>query len=743
MPVNDTVRAAAVTRFLELARALPGSGGEVTAHLADTGLEPDRMASGLARMAAAHTAHTAHTARADQQVIVCGPVDQRVVFMRHSGELWSALSLSGRPLGDIPWPAPIREGCEFADPRLDVSAVRLSSAAEYRLTRPFVRLVALYHEENFPLPRFALGISDVARAIRSAITGQVGLSDMQLGIDIEQIVAQVEDSDPDILGVSATFGQHDLLIDFLDRLAHRFESGRTLLVVGGSLCALNADVLLKRYPKAIVARGPGEPTMIDIVEYWHGDREIRQVRNIRYAGSGEVFITKRITNREYDDILPELDLLERTLARQGVLQLESSRGCTHACSFCPREHKGIWSGYQAAGMKSLLSVVSPVYARHPDLAKKVFLVDEEFIGRDRHGLVDRRAVDIARALHETGFRWETSSRVDQVFRPTEDAAWHHRRIAVWRELRANGLDRCLFGVESGVESVLKRFNKHSTPDQNVKAVRILTAIGLPIRCTYITFDQLMTMEELLESYRFQGRHDMTFRPLEEADPKEIFEAIIDDDKLSDYITGRPFYEHISYMLVSMECLLGSPYLREVEKAGLAREILPSMGRRNAVFLDQRIGSLSDWSQRWVDHNFAFDYTLKSIEKITLGEEHAAVRRVRRVLKASAYHLLGRMLWLCQGDASLLASSDTSSAEFIDAFRGESVSGRDLDANDQLLSRLSDYHLASLRQDMSAEMGTIHGAISGPRAALLSKAWSQWESKADWLLINPPEMCIAE
>jgi hypothetical protein len=193
----------------------------------------------------------------------------------------------------------------------------------------------------------------------------------------------------------------------------------------------------------------------------------------------------------------------------------------------------------------------------------------------------------------------------------------------------------------------------------------------------------------------------------------------------------------------MECLLGSPYLRQVEKEGLAREILPSMGRRNAVFLDPRIGSLSNWSQRWVDHNFAFDYTLKSIEKITLGEEHAAVRRVRRVLKASAYHLLGRMLWLCHGDDSLQASSDASWAGFTETFRGESVSGSDPGANDQLLSRLADYHLAALRQDLSAEMEAISGALSGSRAALLSKAWNQWERKADWMLINPPEMCIAE
>jgi radical SAM family protein len=730
--IDSVTRTGALATFFHLAGIQSSAGPAITAHLAGSLVEPDRMASGLADL----------TGQPPVDVIVSGPASHRVVLLRTEADEWAALSLAGIPLDGISWPSPIRDGCRFETPRSDVSRVSLSETAEYRLRRPVVRFVSLYHEENFPLPRFALGISDLARAVRSTMSGQVELCDMQLGTSLDEIVTGIQEHEPDILGVSATFGQYDLLSDLLERITGPL-AGNMLLVLGGSLSALNAEVLLRRYPKAIVARGAGEPTMIDMVEYWYGDRDISQIRNVRYAGSETIVITKKVTNREYDEIVPELDLLEPTLARQGVLQLEASRGCTHACSFCPREHKGIWAGYSADSIRALLGRVSPIYDRYPELAKKVFLVDEEFIGRDRRGQSLQRAIDVAQTLQQAGFRWETSSRVDQVYRPTEDAAWHHERITGWRKLRANGLDRCLFGVESGVESVLKRFNKHSTPDQNAKAIRILTAIGLPIRCTYITFDQLMTMKELVESYRFQGRCDMTLRPLPDASPQEILEVILGEDNLTDYLTGRPFYEHISYMLVSMECLLRSPYLREVEKAGLAREILPSMGRRNAVFRDSRVGSLSDWSQRWVDHNFAFDYTLKSFEKVTQGEEHASVRRVRQVLKASAYSLLGRMLWLCLGDDSLLSPNDPSRGEFVAEFFGESVSGSDLTANSDLLARLADYHLSTLRNELATEMECIMGPLSVTRARILTRAWDQWHRKTDWSLINSPEMCIAE
>jgi hypothetical protein len=50
-----------------------------------------------------------------------------------------------------------------------LSPARLDEQAVHRLSRPVVLLAALYHPENFPLPRFPLGISDVARAARATL----------------------------------------------------------------------------------------------------------------------------------------------------------------------------------------------------------------------------------------------------------------------------------------------------------------------------------------------------------------------------------------------------------------------------------------------------------------------------------------------------------------------------------------------------------------------------------------------
>lgn len=101
-----------------------------------------------------------------------------------------------------------------------------------------------------------------------------------------------------------------------------------------------------------------------------------------------------------------------------------------------------------------------IFDRHPHLSRTLYLVDEEFIGRGEDAV--RRALAVADTLANAGFAWETSCRVDQVVRPDRDRAWHVERGHLWRELVERGLRRCLFGVESGVTSILERFNKEST-----------------------------------------------------------------------------------------------------------------------------------------------------------------------------------------------------------------------------------------------------------------------------------------
>jgi hypothetical protein len=397
--------------------------------------------------------------------------------------------------------------------------------------------------------------------------------------------------------------------------------------------------------------------------------------------------------------------------------LETSRGCTNFCSFCPRGHKGTWAGADPGALPWLLGAMGEVFDRHPGISRTLYLVDEEFIGREPDAV--SRALALADTIHAAGYQWESSCRVDQVVAPERDRSWHVARVGLWRRLVARGLRRMLFGVESGVTSILARFTKDTTAEQNALAVRTLSALGIPARFTYITFDHLMEAGELTASRAFQARTDLLLRPLPQLSGAEIVEGVRDEDFVAAHTTGRPFYTAISYMLVSMECLIGSAYTRQVQAAGLAGAPNPSMGRLDAGFADWRIGRCSHHAQLWIDRHFALDYTLKSLEKILDGPSRHLVRGARVVLKDAAFALLTRM---------------------VDLITTFPVLDRDTDRFDEALRWAMDDQRIGLTATMEVTIQALLPILPPQTAAVLRREHHRWRRRDGWRLINAADPC---
>jgi len=249
------------------------------------------------------------------RVRVAGTLDRRLVLIERPDGRWAAADLSGMPHGDRAWPSWATGHIRVDDPGSWLSLATLDERAVYRLSRPDVLLVALYHPKHFPLPRFPLGIRDVAHAARSTLLGTVGLEDMQLGLTLPALTSRIERQAPDIPDIPATFGQHDLMTSLLDAV---YATGRPPLVVAGcSLTARNEDMLLERYPRLLVARAGGEATIEALLAHWHGDIGFDQVPGLGFNGASRgsgIAIGRRRTARPVTrdttgDIFPELDLL--------------------------------------------------------------------------------------------------------------------------------------------------------------------------------------------------------------------------------------------------------------------------------------------------------------------------------------------------------------------------------------------------------------------------------------------------
>ncbi|MEV8544427.1 radical SAM protein [Streptomyces sp. NPDC051572] len=656
------------------------------------------------------------------QFSVTGTLDERLLLAERAPGLngWTIADLAGRPHSARAWPAWTAGRIMVDQPEEWLSGGAVTADGVGRLARPRVLLVSLYHPEWFPLPRFPLAISDLARAARRTLLGQISLTDMQLGVSFDDLLREIATTEPDIVGVSATFGQHDLLTALLDHLYER--PLPPLVLAGGSLTARNEALLLNAYPKLLVAHGAGETTVADSLSFYHGDLPLQDIPGLGHAeaprGGGMRIRTRlrtaKVPNAQLVDFLPELDLLDRTLDSRGVAQLEASRGCTSACSFCPRSHKGAWAAGSAQKLAIVLPELTRSFDRHPETSRTLYLVDEEFFGRGDDAVA--RALELAGLLHDAGFSWESSCRVDQVIRPEADRPWHLSRARMWRQLNQLGLRRMLFGVESGVDSVLTRFNKDTTGDQNALAIRTLTALGVPTRFTYITFDQQMTLDELRATHAFQGRTDLLLAPQPHLSIEEIVDGVRDPQWVASHSTGRPFHAGISYMLVSMECLIGAAYTRKAQALGLTGAVDPSMGRVEARFADQRIGACSRHAQMWVDRTFALDYTLKSLEKIVDGPARTVLHNARVAIRAAAYSVFTGMLTLI----------DTASAgpELLDA----------------ALRDLMDEELGMLQGAIGELIGLTLPVLSATNAAVLHGEHQRWLATRQWQLINAADAC---
>ena len=667
----------------------------------------------------------ARLAGAAGRVRIAGTLDRRLAFIERQDGRWAVADLAGTANRDRAWPQWASGHVQVDDPGSWLSLATLDEHAVCRLSRPDVELVALYHPENFPLPRFPLGISDVARAARSTLLGTVRLEDMQLGLTLPGLIRQLQDQVPDVLGVSSTFGQHDLMTSLLDA-AYRLPEP-PLVIAGGSLTARNEAMLLERYPRLLVARAGGEATIGALLAHWHGDIGLDQVPGLGYVGAprgGGLAVARRHTARPVNrdttgDLLPELDLLPATFRHGGVAQLEASRGCTNYCSFCPRGHKGLWAGAAPGQLAWMLAEMRAVFDRFPQVSRTLYVVDEEFIGRDTDA--GARAVGIARVIHDHGLQWESSCRIDQVARMDQGPAWHAGRVEMWRALMRNGLRRMLFGIESGVDTILDRFNKETTGTQNALGVRTLSALGVPTRFTYITFDHLMTLEELKASYAWQGRIDLLLRPQPHLSASHLVRAVRDEDFAAREATGQPLHSAVSYMLVSMECLTGAAYTRKVQAAGLAGDDRPSMGRVDARFADWRIGVASRWAQLWVDRNFALDYTIKSLEKVLDGLPRHAARQARAVLKDAAYMVLGDMIAAIEAQPAAWSAAAESG-----------LSAR--------IGAALDVRLSMLHVTLDAALRDAVPHLPSEHVGTLYREHQRWQSATGWRLINAADLC---
>ncbi|MFI0354259.1 B12-binding domain-containing radical SAM protein [Actinomadura sp. 9N407] len=513
-----------------------------------------------------------------------------------------------------------------------------SPALAARLAMPRVLLVGLGDRDRYRGARLPLGVARLASWLRFTHAAKVDVIDYSLQDDPLGRVADALAQRPDVVGVGVNFGQWRLLYDFAELLEHQTTAWEKppVVVLGNILAAFSPEEATKPFKQAagegrvLIATGLGEQPLESVCRTLHAPQQWRSIPGLRQPISAPAAIaperragpqpvradvpTSTAPSRPPSPwlVAPDDSLVLAVMAQGGQLALETSLGCQFgACTFCPRAHKGAgWRRTDAGVCVAVLERFS--HLRTPGgNAVAVSLVDEEFFGAE--GLADpppgrSKAARILTALEELGITYEVYTRLEQLFDRRRSPRWNLQRARLLAQA-APHMRRLFVGVESGSASQLRRYGKGQTLTQTVDALRIASVLGVPLEFGFITFDPLLSPDELAENLAFLARTDV----LCERHPDGPTAAVA---AVGHYLNGAdqptsadPVYQHVAYMATELEVLANSRYADHLHRRhpDLLDEYNPAFCRFEARYAHKQIEQIAGWCRVWTEGMFTTVY----------------------------------------------------------------------------------------------------------------------------------------
>jgi len=617
------------------------------------------------------------------------------------------------------------------------------------LNMPKVLLINLCVIENFPIPRLNLSTGVIASYLRKKQCANVSIIDMQVGTTLSDIIQEFNRIQPDITGISVFFGQKELAFSLLRELF--LNNTKSVITVGNIIPALYPEEFINLFPKLIVSYGEGESTMPDLLGYIKGNLPLKNVKGIIYKDSFSNMLLK--TESEAIDLsevpTPALDTIQDISKLRGSLTLETTRGCAYSkCTFCSRQLK-LGRRYQSPA-QTLTQIDNLILAGNAvGINPHISLRDEEFIGESHNDKESNRIIDIYKGLiSRNNIKFDTSARADSVYDNKRTKEWNVERIEMWNLCKLAGLDRLFVGVESGSNKQLNRYGKGTTVDQNIIALRILTSLGIDIRIGFIMFDPLMIgVNDLKENLAFLERTDVIMNPIDTSNMsyEQLYEHLVyDDDFIKQNSKGHPVYSLVSYMLASLEVLIGSNYIKMIHNAEKKHNVNltlnngnpdSNMGRYIVKYIDPIVGCLSISSQKWIDSNFSIMYTIKSLCKC----EDASIKHVlyeymvryREISHFLLKYIIYNLEPSLKMDKSLL--DFINRVNFPEKFIIEAQNNNNLDINDKVTLYMNQWQhiMLDLVNDIvkNLESGIIIDTYDKRLKSSLDnwfKNWNKWE-----------------
>ena len=287
----------------------------------------------------------------------------------------------------------------------------------------------------------------------------VRILDMRVDPGLDEKIASFE---PDVVGTTSLATDSFNALEVLRRAKEIDPSIFTL--VGGTHVLFRTAEFDRPFIDAVVV-GEGERTVQDLAEALDRKQDYRSIPGIAVPGDGPLRLgAERPFAEDLDELpMPRGDLTQkyrthyRILVTRGLGQIETGRGCLFRCNFC-----SIWRKYGSTYRKKSPERIVAELERIPQ--ENVCVVDDHFL-QDTEGSRQMFEAILASGLKK---RFFCQARTDAVVK-------NRRHMERWAEA---GLSQIFLGLEAVDDGDLKGFNKASSMETTLEAVRIMKTSGI-------------------------------------------------------------------------------------------------------------------------------------------------------------------------------------------------------------------------------------------------------------------------
>lgn len=296
---------------------------------------------------------------------------------------------------------------------------------------------------------------------------------------VNQIIKEVVVINPIVVGISPSMDSFSNTYEICDGLRKNGYSGK--IVLGGIYASFESEHIVKKVLSIDgILCGEADISFQQFLK----SLDISKIPGAVYLKNKKII--KNINSNRIDDLntlpIPTRDTLPLVKLWKTPSHLMGSRGCYGNCSFCSVTCFQKFSSDKKWRGRSPESIVKELILLNKHGEKMIKFVDDNFFGYSNH----KREKKIANLIIKSGIkiRFRLSMRVNDV---------DEEIISI---LKKAGLFAVSLGVESFVQRKLNYFEKGTTVEQNIRAIKILKKNGIFVQMGFIMFDPYTTMDEI-------------------------------------------------------------------------------------------------------------------------------------------------------------------------------------------------------------------------------------------------------